>query len=81
MKINRKYRIRQFGANRFLVGTGDAIQLNESGILILDAIKRGDSKEDVVTELTSIYTIEKVDAEKDYEEFVSSLISLGVISN
>lgn len=50
------------------------LQLNESGVMLWNALVNGADKEYLVNLLMSEYSVARVQAEKDVEEYIEKLI-------
>ena len=74
MKVNRNLAISENGFV-FNPTTGDSFSVNELGVLIINKIKEGKSKTDILEVIAKEYNVEKSTAEKDFNEF------LKIVSN
>lgn len=74
MKINRNLAISENGFV-FNPATGDSFSVNELGTLIINQIKAGKSKNEIIEIVSSAYTAEKSTIEKDFNEYLSVLIN------
>jgi hypothetical protein len=57
----------------FNPGTGDSFSVNTTGADILSLFKENKSLQDVIESISLRYEVEKIQLEKDLEDFVSQL--------
>jgi hypothetical protein len=69
MKLNRSLAISDNGFI-FNPNTGDSFSVNDLGLSILQKIREGISKKDIVAALCAEYNAEKSVIEKDMDEFL-----------
>lgn len=72
MKINRNLAISENGFV-FNPSTGDSFSVNELGALIINEIKTGKSKNDIIETIFQEFDIEKSTIEKDFDEYLNVL--------
>lgn len=77
--INRIYRLRSLAGQSFLVGSGDAIELNEIGADIWKSLKEGKSIAEIIDSITKDYDAERNMVEDDVNGFFDYLLSIDVI--
>jgi PqqD family protein of HPr-rel-A system len=59
--------------------TGETFTLNPIGKEILTQIQKGNSLENITQEITEKFDVEKIEVERDLDDFLSQLINYGVI--
>lgn len=69
MKINRSLAISDNGFI-FNPNTGDSFSVNDLGLTILQQIREGHTKSEIVNHLLDTYQVEKAVVEKDMDEFL-----------
>ena len=74
MKVNRNLAISENGFV-FNPATGDSFSVNELGALIINEIKAGKTKNEIIEIVSSAYTADKSTIEKDFNEYLSVLIN------
>lgn len=57
----------------FNPGTGDSFSVNLTGVEILSLLKENNTQEEIVENMASRFDIDRVQFEKDLEDFVSQL--------
>jgi PqqD family protein of HPr-rel-A system len=57
----------------FNPGTGDSFSVNNTGAEILSLLKENNTQEEIVENIASRFDIDRVQFEKDLEDFVSQL--------
>jgi PqqD family protein of HPr-rel-A system len=57
----------------FNPGTGDSFSVNNTGAEILSLLKENNTHEEIVENMASRFDIDRVQFEKDLEDFVSQL--------
>jgi hypothetical protein len=63
----------------FNPGTGDSFSVNNSGAEILTMLKENKNQQEIIEYLSSKYEIEKVQLEKDMDDFVSQLTDYNLL--
>ena len=88
MKIKEGYILREVAGNNIIVAIGgEAVNfngiktLNETGTFLWRNIEKGMDEEMLVKVLTDEYDVDAETAKNDVEEFVSLLISNGLIED
>jgi len=74
MKVNRNLAISENGFV-FNPTTGDSFSINELGVFIINKIKEGKTKNEILDAIAQDYNAEKSTIEKDFNEF------LKIVSN
>lgn len=74
MKVNRNLAISENGFV-FNPTTGDSFSINELGVFIINKIKEGKTKNEILEAIAQDYIAEKSTIEKDFNEF------LKIVSN
>lgn len=72
MKINKNLAISENGFV-FNPTTGDSFSVNELGALIINQIKSGKSKDEIISSISQEYNAEKSTIEKDFSEYLNVL--------
>jgi hypothetical protein len=72
MKIKKNIALSDSGF-LFNPTSGDSYSVNETGGLIINLIKKGDSDEKIIKKITDEYIIDPSSAEKDYYDFIKML--------
>jgi hypothetical protein len=63
----------------FNPGNGDSFSVNELGAEIINLMKEERDQAEIIDSITSKYDIEKIQVEKDLEDFISMLVSYNLI--
>ena len=63
----------------FNPGNGDSFSVNEMGAEIINLMKEERSQAEIIDTITSKYDIEKIQVEKDLDDFISMLVSYNLI--
>lgn len=58
--------------------SGDSFSANPIGLEIITMLKDGSSKEEIKSHMVNTYMTDEVTFEKDYYDFVSTLVKLNV---
>jgi hypothetical protein len=72
MKVNRNLAISENGFV-FNPTTGDSFSVNELGAMIINEIKAGKSKNEILDVVSNDYNADKSTIEKDFNEFLQIL--------
>jgi Coenzyme PQQ synthesis protein D (PqqD) len=72
MKVNRNLAISENGFV-FNPSTGDSFSVNEIGVFIINKIKEGKSKNEILEAIATEYNAEKTTIEKDFVEYLKNL--------
>ncbi len=72
MKVNRNLAISENGFV-FNPTTGDSFSVNELGAMIINEIKAGKSKNEILEIVSNDYNADKSTIEKDFNEFLQIL--------
>ncbi len=72
MKVNKNLAISENGFV-FNPTTGDSFSVNELGALIINQIKSGKSKDEIISSISQEYNAEKSTIEKDFSEYLNVL--------
>ena len=72
MKVNKNLAISENGFV-FNPTTGDSFSVNELGAVIINEIKAGKSKNEIIESVSTTYNAEKSTIEKDFNEFLNVL--------
>ena len=80
MKLKKNIAISETGFV-FDPSTGDSFTLNPEGILILEMIKQGKSKEEISTEIISKYDVDVNSFERYFYDFVATLKQMQLIED
>ena len=72
MKVNRNLAISENGFV-FNPTTGDSFSVNELGALIINEIKAGKSKAEIIDTVASEFNADKSTIEKDFDEYLNVL--------
>ena len=88
MKIKEGYILREVAGNNIIVAVGgesvnfDGIKtLNETGTFLWKNIEKGMGEEELVKAMLEEYEVDSETAKADVKEFVSLLISNGLVEN
>ena len=88
MKLKKDLVLRQVANTWVVLPVGSAsvnfngmITLNESGVLLWEALERGENVCGMVSALTSEYAIDESTAMQDVNEFVAKLRSAGCLDD
>ena len=86
MKIKEGFVVREIAGQSVVIAVGAAskifngiIKLNETGKIIWTKLSEGASKEDTVSAILSEYDVDRETVEKDYDNFVNTLLGAGII--
>ena len=86
MKIKEGFVVREISGQSVVISVGAAskifngiIKLNETGKIIWTKLSEGASKEDTVSAILSEYDVDRETVEKDYDNFVNTLLGAGII--
>ena len=86
MKIKEGFVVREIAGQSVVIAVGAAskifngiIKLNETGKLIWTKLSEGANKEDTVTAILAEYDVDRETVEKDYDNFVNTLLGAGII--
>lgn len=63
------------------LNNGQFISINYTSYYILDLIKKGKTSFEIIQFMKEKYNIDTSIIEKDYNEFVNSMISIGILIN
>ena len=72
MQVNKNLAISENGFV-FNPTTGDSFSVNELGAVIINEIKAGKSKSEIIESVPTTYNAEKSTIEKDFNEFLNVL--------
>ena len=64
-----------------IITNGQFISINYTSYCILDLIKKGKTSFEIIQFMKEKYNIDTSIIEKDYNEFVNSMISIGILIN
>lgn len=78
MKVNRNLAISENGFV-FNPTTGDSFSVNELGGLIINEIKAGKSKSEIIETISQEFNAEKSTIEKDFNEYLNVLTNHQLI--
>lgn len=86
MKIKEGFVLRQVADNWVVLPVGAAsvsfrgmLSLNESGVLLWNALEKGGSRDDLADALLAEYEVEREQALADVDEFIQTLTKAGCI--
>lgn len=79
MKVNRNLAISENGFV-FNPTTGDSFSVNELGAMIINEIKAGKSKNEILEVVSNDYNADKSTIEKDFNEFLQILSNHQLVS-
>ena len=86
MKIKKGFVIREIAGQSVVIAVGSAskifngiIKLNETGKLIWTKLAEGADREETVAALLEEYEVDRATVEKDYDNFVNTLLGAGII--
>ena len=86
MKIKKGFVIREIAGQSVVIAAGSAsrifngiIKLNETGKLIWTKLAEGTDREETVAALLEEYEVDRATVEKDYDNFVNTLLGAGII--
>ena len=86
MKIKEGFVVRDIAGQSVVIAVGAAskifngiIKLNETGKIIWIKLSEGANKEDTVTAILAEYDVDRETVEKDYDNFVNTLLGAGII--
>ena len=80
MKVNRNLAISENGFV-FNPTTGDSFSVNELGALIINEIKTGKSKKEIIETISLEFDVEKSTIEKDFNEYLDVLTNHQLVEN
>jgi hypothetical protein len=80
MKVNRNLAISENGFV-FNPTTGDSFSVNELGALIINEIKSGKSKREIIETISLEFDAEKSTIEKDFNEYLDVLTNHQLVEN
>jgi len=63
----------------FNPGNGDSFSVNEIGAEIINLMKEDRSHSEIIETISSKYETEKNQVEKDFEDFISMLVSYNLL--
>ena len=72
MKVNKNLAISENGFV-FNPATGDSFSVNELGVYIVNLIKEGKSKTEIIDCIAEEYAAERSNIERDFNEFINAL--------
>lgn len=72
MKVNKNLAISENGFV-FNPATGDSFSVNELGVYIVNRIKEGKSKTEIIDSIAEEYAAERSNIERDFNEFITVL--------
>lgn len=88
MKVKKQFVLKNVADNYVVMPLGDDVvdlngmlTLNESGVLLWNALEAGASKQDLVKALTDEYDVSDEIASKDVDAFVDALLKIGCIED
>lgn len=86
MKIKEGFVVREIAGQSVVIAVGAAskifngiIKLNETGKIIWTKLSEGAGKEDTVASILAEYDVDRETVEKDYDNFVNTLLGAGII--
>jgi hypothetical protein len=80
MKVNRNLAISENGFV-FNPSTGDSFSVNELGAIIINEIKSGKSKSEIIETISLEFDAEKSTIEKDFNEYLNVLSNHQLVEN
>jgi len=80
MNVNKNIAISDSGFI-FNPSTGDSFSTNKTGIEIIRMLKEGKNKDLIIQSISMEYKIEKLQAEKDFSDFVMMLQNFQMIQS
>lgn len=87
MKLNRKFILRQVVGKWLVLPLGEAtldfngmLTLNESGVLLWNALERDCDREALIEVLTNEYDVSRETALADVDEFLDKLAEIGCVT-
>jgi hypothetical protein len=80
MKVNKNLAISENGFV-FNPATGDSFSVNELGVYIVNLIRNGKSKNEIVEIIAEEYNAEKSNIERDFNEFLNVLSNHQLIDS
>ncbi|WP_310558928.1 PqqD family protein [Flavobacterium sp.] len=80
MKVNRNLAISENGFV-FNPTTGDSFSVNELGALIINEIKTGKTKKEIIETISQEFEVEKSTIEKDFNEYLNVLSNHQLVEN
>ena len=88
MKVKKQFVLKNVADNYVVMPLGDDVvdlngmlTLNESGVLLWNALEVGANKEDLVKALTDEYDVSEEIASKDVDAFIEALVKIGCIED
>ncbi len=88
MKINGKYILRQVAGENLLVPVGEAalrmngiITLNEAAVVIWQGLEAEDSREEILSALTTDFDVDEETAASDLDDFLALLSAHNMITD
>ena len=86
MKIKSGFVVREFAGQSVVIAVGAAskifngiIKLNETGKIIWTKLSEGADKAETVEAILAEYDVDRETVEKDYDNFVNTLLGAGII--
>lgn len=86
MKINKNFALRKVANTWVVLPLAEAtvnlngmLKLNESGVLLWNALEKESDRQELVSILTSEYEVSEEQARADVDEFLFKLIKVGCI--
>ena len=79
MNVNKNLAISENGFV-FNASTGDSFSINETGSFIINLLKEGKSKSEIIEKIQSEFNAEKSNIEKDLSEFIKALQNHQLLS-
>ena len=86
MKIKEGFVLRQVADNWVVLPVGQAsvnfngmLSLNESGVLLWQALEQGGDKDSLVEALLAEYNVEREEAARDVDSFLAALTKAGCL--
>ena len=86
MKIKKGFVVREIAGQSVVIAVGSAskifngiIKLNETGKIIWTKLAEGADKEATVAAILEEYEVDRATVEKDYDNFVNTLLGAGII--
>ncbi|CCN85946.1 hypothetical protein VIBNISFn27_p10101 [Vibrio nigripulchritudo SFn27] len=80
MEVNILYKLRNIGNSTYIVGPGDAIEINNTGRIIWSGIEDGQNEDDIVTSILAEYDVDREIATNDVKEFIRFLTSNELVT-
>lgn len=86
MKIKKGFILREIADNYVVVAVGEmvknfsgVINLNETGAFIWKKLEKGAEKEDIIEDMLNQYDVNKDDATRDVETFITKIKEAGLL--